>query len=200
MKLSVVLVGCVLLVGCMTPTPRHADNICKVFQERPEWYAKARASEKRWQVPLTTQMAIMHQESKFDANARPKRTKLLGFVPWRRPSTAYGYAQALDTTWDYYKRLRGKPFASRTSFSDSIDFVGWYTHRAHVRAGIPPADTFAMYLAYHEGIGGYQRRTYRKKRWLVQVAKKVRLRAGIYDAQLRHCEARLHRRKWLGVF
>lgn len=184
----------------MTPQPRHVDNICSVFKQNPEWYKDAKASEKRWHVPVSTQMAIIHQESKFSARAKPERTKLLWVIPWTRPSSAYGYPQALDTTWGGYKRARGKPFASRTNFEDSIDFVGWYSYRAHKRAGIPLHDSFALYLAYHEGVGGYERRTYRKKRWLIQVARKVRLRASIYEAQLKRCEARLKRNKWIGIF
>lgn len=184
------------LSACMTPQPKHVDNICSVFKQNPEWYKDAKAAEKRWHLPIATQMAIIHQESRFDASAKPERTKLLWVIPWTRPSSAYGYAQALDTTWGGYKEATGHSFASRSNFSDSVNFIGWYANNAHRRAGISLNDPMALYLAYHEGVGGYQRGTYRKKTWLVRVARKVRMRASIYEAQLARCEDKLKRNQW----
>ncbi len=191
-----VCVFVLVLSGCAKTPPRNVNNICSVFKQHPAWYADTKAVEKRWHVPVTTQMAIIHQESKFNSHAKPERTKLLWVIPWTRPSSAYGYTQALDMTWSRYKRATGRTFASRTNFADGADFIGWYANQAHKRAGIPYTDTRALYLAYHEGVGGYQRGTYRRKRWLVQVARKVQTRARIYDAQLKHCEAKLKRKAW----
>ena len=184
------------LFGCATSPSRQVDNICSVFKQKPGWYQATKKVENRWHVPIKTQMAIMHQESKFNAYAKPARTKLLWVIPWTRPSSAYGYAQALDMTWQNYKRSTGRILASRSNFADGVDFIGWYAHQAHRRAGIAYDDTMALYLAYHEGIGGYQRKTYRRKRWLMQVARKVRTRAAIYESQLRRCEAKLKRSTW----
>ena len=192
-----ILMMSLVLSGCVTAPPRNVDNICSIFKQNPDWYADTKAVENRWHVPVTTQMAIMHQESKFNARAKPERTKLLWVIPWTRPSSAYGYAQALDMTWSGYKRATGRTFASRTNFADGVDFIGWYASQAHKRAGIAYDDTMALYLAYHEGIGGYQRKTYRRKRWLVQVARKVRTRAHIYDGQLKRCESKLKTKSWL---
>ncbi|MDF1677073.1 MAG: transglycosylase SLT domain-containing protein [Legionellaceae bacterium] len=202
MKIARVLVWAmsVVLSGCATTPPRHVNNICSVFKQHPEWYADTKAAEKRWHVPQTTQMAIIHQESKFNARAKPERTKLLWVIPWTRPSSAYGYAQVLDTTWSGYKRSTGRMFASRSNFADAADFIGWYANQARARAGISPHNTKALYLAYHEGIGGYQRGTYWRKRWLVQVARKVETRAKIYEAQLSRCEATVKRKAWLNWF
>lgn len=186
-----------ILSGCATTPPRHVNNICSVFKQHPDWYQDAKAAEKRWHLPIHIQMAIIHQESKFDAYAKPERTKLLWVIPWTRPSSAYGYAQALDMTWSRYKRARGRMLASRSNFEDSVDFVGWYANQAHHRAGISLQDPFALYLAYHEGVGGYQRKTYRRKRWLINVARKVRTRAQIYEAQLGRCESKFKHASWM---
>jgi hypothetical protein len=200
-KVSFVLwIVSLILSGCVTTPPRNVDNICSVFKQHPEWYADTKAAEKRWHVPVITQMAIIHQESKFNSRAKPERTKLFWVIPWTRPSSAYGYTQALDMTWSGYKRATGRTFASRTNFADGADFIGWYANQAHRRAGIPYSDTRALYLAYHEGIGGYQRGTYLRKRWLIQVARKVQTRAQIYDAQLKRCEAKLKQKSWLSWF
>ncbi len=143
--------------------------------------------QRRWHVPVAVQMAIIHQESKFNATAKPPRTKLLWFIPWSRPSTAYGYSQALNSTWELYRKSDGSFWASRENFSDGVDFIGWYANQAHRRAHIPRDNAYDLYLAYHEGVGGYQRKTYLQKKWLIQVAHKVSARAQIYKAQLARC-------------
>jgi len=62
---------------------------------------------------------------------------------------------------------------------------------SHRMLGISKWDAYNQYLAYHEGHGGYKRRTYLKKPWLVKVARKVEARAKRYRAQLARCEHRL---------
>ena len=184
--LCVALVGG--LSGCMPPPPpADVSNICHVFKQYPNWYRHAKSVERRWRVPVPVQMAIVHQESKFDGYARPPRTKLLWVIPWTRPTTAYGYSQALNGTWDGYRHSDGGFFASRTSFADAVDFIGWYANLANRKAGIPRSNAYALYLAYHEGIGGYQRKTYLRKHWLMPVARKVEQRARIYRAQMTYC-------------
>ncbi len=189
------------LTGCATaPTPSNVDNICRVFKQYPRWYADSKDVERRWRVPVPVQMAIIHQESKFNATAKPPRTKLLWIVPWSRPSTAYGYAQALESTWRSYQQSSGGLFASRTDFADGVDFIGWYANIAHRRAGISRSDAYSLYLAYHEGVTGYQRKTYLKKPWLLPVAHKVQARSQIYQAQLAQCKQSLRSKPWYRIF
>jgi len=175
------------LTGCVTVPPKCIDNVCTIFQEYPDWYTAAKASECQWGVPVPVQMAIVHQESSFRCDARPPRRWILGFIPWTRPTTAYGYAQAVDGTWDLYQKKTGHRFARRSRFEDAIDFVGWYLHTAHCQLGIAPTNTYALYLAYHEGLQGYAQRRYMQKPWLMKVATKVGVRAKQYYSQLRFC-------------
>ncbi len=177
-----------LLSGCVSTPPSDVNNICHIFKQYPRWYKDTLDVQRRWRVPVPVQMAIIHQESKFDAQAQPQRTKILWFIPWSRPSTAYGYAQALSSTWDLYKQSNGGPFSSRENFSDGVDFIGWYANQAHRRAKISRSDAYSLYLAYHEGVTGYMKRTYLKKKWLIPVAHKVAARAQIYRAQLMRCK------------
>lgn len=179
---------CAALTACVSKPPANVDNICYVFKQHHQWYRDARDVEKRWRIPIPVQMAIIHQESKFDSRAKPKRKTILWIIPWKRPSTAYGYTQALNGTWALYKKTEGSWFTSRTDFADGVDFIGWYANQANLRAGISRNDAYSLYLAYHEGVGGYQRKTYLQKPWLVQVAKKVRLRSQLYEAQLNRCK------------
>lgn len=186
-KMPWLLLVYVLLSGCVSVPPTDVNNICHIFKQYPRWRADTLDVQRRWRVPVPVQMAIVHQESKFDARAQPPRTKLLWVIPWARPSTAYGYSQALRSTWELYRNSDGGMWASRDSFADAVDFIGWYANQAHRRAGIPRNDAYSLYLAYHEGIGGYQQKTYLHKSWLMPVAHKVSARAQIYRAQLAHC-------------
>lgn len=191
------LAGALAVAGCATAPPSNVNEICSIFDEKKRWYRAAKQSEARWGTPVHVQMAIIHQESTFSFNARPPRRKLLGIIPWRRQSDAYGYAQALRSTWQEYVHDTGARSASRRNFGDAIDFVGWYTHRAQAIAGISKWDPYNQYLAYHEGPNGWRRNSYVGKDWLVQTARRVERRAEEWGAQLRRCESRLDRRRGL---
>ncbi|WP_082087189.1 transglycosylase SLT domain-containing protein [Teredinibacter purpureus] len=185
-----------LLTGCVSTPPKHQDNICHIFDEKDGWYKRAKKASKQWGIPIATNMAIMHQESRFVPKAKPPRTKILGFIPGPRKSSAYGYPQAKDETWDWYKDKTGSWGADRDEYGDSIDFVAWFNHISVTSAGIRANDTYRLYLAYHEGHGGYKRGTYKKKAWLTAVARKVDKRAKMYQAQLNKCEDRLDSSWW----
>jgi hypothetical protein len=133
----------------------------------------------------------MFQESSFIADAEPPRPTILGFIPWFRSSSAYGYPQAQDNTWADYQKQTGNSWASREDFADSCDFIGWYCAVSNRKLGIPFSDAQNLYLAYHEGHGGYQRQLYKNKVWLMSVANKVNQRAWQYDEQLNNCRREL---------
>jgi len=186
----------VLLAGCVTTPPRNPQNICSVFRQYPQWYWATQEVQRKWGVPISIQMAIMHQESSFKALAKPPRTHILWIIPWFRPTSAYGYSQATNASWRQYQRDTGNHSFDRDSFSSAADFIGWYAEQAHRRARISKRDPFKVYLAYHEGVGGYMRGTYRRKAWLVAVARKVERRAWIYHDQLVKCMATLPKKPW----
>ncbi len=167
----------VLLLGvsaCTTSPPRDVNNICAIFREKDGWYDDAADARDAWGSAIPVMMAIIYQESRFQADARPPRTRIFGFIPGPRPSSAYGYSQAKTTTWDEYERAVGRYFgADRDEFADAIDFVGWYNQQSLKRSGISLHNTYGLYLAYHEGHGGYNRATYLNKPWLTSVAHKV---------------------------
>lgn len=186
-KIGSILFLVTLLGACVTPRPIYVEDACQLLAEHPPWRVATEDSYRHWGVPVAVQLAVMRQESGFKAKARPPRRKIIGMIPGSRPSTAYGYCQAKDETWQNYQTNTKQRLVSRTNFHDAADFVGWYANNAHRRLHIPPNDAYHFYLAYHEGLGGYERKTYMQKPWLVQVAKKVRYRAGIYDHQLERC-------------
>ncbi|WP_439106767.1 transglycosylase SLT domain-containing protein [Congregibacter sp.] len=191
----------VLFGGCATSPPRDLDNICNIFDDKKGWYEDARKAEKAWGSSIPVMMAIIHQESRFVANAKPPRKKILGVIPGPRPSDSYGYSQALESTWESYQRSAGRYGADRDDFGDAIDFVGWYNHQSFRRNGIQKNDAYSLYLAYHDGHGGYERGTYRSKDWLLGVARKVSARSASYAGQLNGCRARLEQgRGWFDWF
>ncbi len=187
------LIALLLMVGCVSSPPRDADNICEIFSEKRGWYKDARKSSRRWGTDITVMMSMMYQESSFKARAKPPRTKILWVIPGPRPASAYGYAQATDETWRAYKRSTGRGGADRNKFDDAIDFIGWYNDQSQRRNSISKSDAYHLYLAYHEGQGGFARRSFKNKQWLKDVATRVSKRAGIYRAQLDRCEAKFNR-------
>ena len=193
-----VLFGVVLVAGGCASVPTNATDICDVFEEKRGWYRSARKAERSWKASIPIMMAFTYKESSFKHNARPARSRLLGFVPWRRPSSALGFAQATDETWDDYQRATGKKRAKRTRFSDAIDFVGWYIDRAHRELGIPRDDARRLYLSYHEGLTGYRRGNWRNNTWLQGAANKVATNSQRYAGQLATCRRFLDR-GWMGI-
>ena len=177
--------------------PENVENICAIFEENGRWYKDAKKSEERWGTPVHVQLAIVHQESTFDFNARPPRTKLLGVIPWKRPSDAYGYAQALESTWARYQKETGQRNAERNDFGDAIDFVGWYTNKSQQVAGISKWDPYNQYLAYHEGQTGWLKKSYRFNNKLKNSARRVDHRAKEWGAQLSRCEDDLDSGWWI---
>ncbi|MBF0163119.1 MAG: hypothetical protein HQM01_01230 [Magnetococcales bacterium] len=186
------MVLCGVLAGCAStpPAPRPVKKVndaCAIFEDRSGWYDETRKVAKKWGVPVHVQLAIIHQESGFRHDARPPRFKLFWFVPGTHASTAFGYAQALDSTWENYKKNTGARGASRDNFADAVDFIGWYVDLSHRKCGIAKDDAHAQYLAYHEGQQGYNRRTYAGKGWLLDTARRVGKNAEKYRQQLQRC-------------
>ncbi len=173
-------------VGSATP-PRNAENACAIIEERPHYLSAMQATEANWGVPVALQMATIYHESSFISNARTPRRYALGVIPAGRQSSAFGYSQALDGTWDDYRADTGRRFARRTDINDATDFMGWYMNQSRARNGIALTDARSQYLAYHEGHAGFRRGSYRNKAWLMRVADRVEARATVYDLQLASC-------------
>ena len=175
------------LPGCATLPPSAPDHICSVFDENDDWLDDARHAEERWGVSVPIIMAFMRNESSFRDDARPPRRKLLWVIPWTRPSSAYGYAQATDDAWDEYRRAAGNSWADRDDFDDAADFIGWFNDASNRELGIPKDDAYRLYLAYHQGRDGYRRGTYRGNAWLLKAAERLRAKAERYARDLKSC-------------
>ncbi|MDE1232080.1 hypothetical protein L9W73_06565 [Vibrio aestuarianus] len=185
-----------LLAGCASAPPQQQHNLCDIFREKPKWYEDALDMQEKWGTPINVAMAIVKQESSFRHNARPPKDYLLGFIPWGRVSSAYGYAQAQDPAWADFQKATNNG-GSRTNFDDSLMFIGWYTTETQRTLGISKWDPYNQYLAYHEGRGGYKRKSYQAKPSLIKVARKVEQQAKDYGWQLKQCRQELeNNRSW----
>ena len=187
------LISILLIIsGCASKSqPKNINNICEIFDSKPKWYRAAKKSAEKWGGPIHLPMAIMYQESSFRANARPSMQYFLGFIPKGRASNAYGYSQALKSTWAEYQKSIGTRFKDRDNFSNAYDFIQWYMHNTHTRNNVSKSNGYAQYLNYHEGHAGYSRGTYQSKQWLLNVAKSVDARSKQFSSQLAGCKARL---------
>ncbi|TBX28227.1 lytic transglycosylase [Nioella sediminis] len=189
MKRAILLVLLLAVAGCGggPRPPRNLDNACLILNERPDIARATRQAEREWGIPVHVQLATIHQESSFVHNARTPHRYALGVIPMGRQSSAFGYSQALDGTWDDYRDATGSRRANRTDIRDATDFMGWYMNRSVERLGIAPDDARNQYLAYHEGHSGYARGSYNAKPWLLRVASRVDERAEMYERQLVGC-------------
>jgi hypothetical protein len=173
--------------GRETSAPRELDNACAILRERPQYVKAFRSVERKWNVPMHVMMATIHQESKFIADARTPFKYTLGVIPMGRQSSAFGYSQALDATWDEYRKDQNRRTAKRDRISDATDFMGWYFNRTRDRNNVALHDARNQYLAYHEGHTGFARQSYNSKSWLVGVASKVEARSAMYRDQISGC-------------
>ena len=134
-------------------------------------------------------------ESDFDWLAKPARQKIFKVIPYKRPSSSFGYSQAVKGTWEQYKKETGNKLATRARFKDSVDFIGWYTNKSENILKISKQDAFKHYLAYHEGWGNFKH--YKKNKKVIGLAKKVEKQSNIYKKQLSSCRNSLNKKKYI---
>jgi hypothetical protein len=187
----VIVVALLLSVSACASPPRQTRNACAIFEQRDglfnNWRRAAEASSREYGVPVPILMATIYTESNFRSDARPPRTKLFGFIPWSRASSAYGYAQAIDGTWETYRRQTGRFSARRGDFSDAIRFIAWYHRLSHEKNGIALNDPYALYLAYHSGHDGYARGAWRARPEALNGARRFTEISYNYARQLQSC-------------
>ena len=193
-KKSLILFIIFFLSACSS-IPKNASNSCSIFEEKYLWYKHAKKTEKKWGTPVYLQLAIIKMESSFDRFAKPPRQKLFKVVPYKRPSSSFGYSQAVKGTWKQYKKETGNKFATRSRFKDSVDFVGWYTNKTEKILKVSKKDAFKQYIAYHEGWGNYK--NYKSNKKVINLAKRVEKQSNIYKEQLSECKNSLSTSKYI---
>ena len=188
------ILSVIFITGCSS-IPQNTSNSCSIFNERYLWYKHAKKTEQKWGTPIYIQLAIIKMESDFDWLAKPPRQKLFKIIPFKRPSSSFGYSQAVKGTWEQYKNETGNKLATRTRFKDSVDFIGWYTDKTESLLKISKKDAFRQYLAYHEVWGGYK--NYKNNQKVIVLAQKVKKQSDKYKAQLQDCQKRLNKNKYI---
>jgi hypothetical protein len=198
--LKLVSILFIFVIACTSNQQINTADSCIIFDQKKNWYKATKKTYEKWETPIALQLAIINQESSFNQFAKPERKKFLGIFPGSRPSTAFGYAQVTNPTWEWYKTKTGNNNASRANFSDVTDFIGWYTTQSKNIIGISKNDFYNQYLAYHEGQGGWKKKSYLEKKWLIDVAKNVERKAKMYNNQLKDCENSLNKKGFFGIF
>lgn len=188
--LTILLSGCNTLrsIGLMENIETsYPFDACLMLKENKDWKKNLVKANQKYDVPISVILSIIKQESSFYHKARPINYNRKWFWQPKYLSSAYGFAQAIDGTWgDYINHTRNSS-AKRTRFSDAVDFVGWYTSQASHQLGINKKDAYNLYLAYHEGFGNYRKRTYKRKKFLLNAANKVKRYSYTYSKQINHC-------------
>ena len=194
LKNKFIILSFIFLSGCSS-IPSTTVNSCVIFDERYFWYKHTKKVEQKWGTPIYIQLAIIKIESNFDWLAKPPRKKIFKIIPSKRPSSSFGYSQAVKGTWEQYKKETGNKLATRMRFKDSVDFIGWYTNKTETILKIPKKDAFKQYIAYHEGWGNFK--NYKKNEKVIKLAKKVEKQSDIYKKQLLNCRKSLNKNKYI---
>tara|TARA_B100001057_G_scaffold46696_1_gene41662 strand:- start:221 stop:823 length:603 start_codon:yes stop_codon:yes gene_type:complete len=184
-----------IFIQSCSSVPKNTSNSCKIFDERYLWYKHSKKVEQKWGTPIHIQLAIIKMESDFDWLAKPPRQKLFKVIPFKRPSSSFGYSQAVKGTWEQYKNETGNKLATRARFKDSVDFIGWYTNKSNSILKISLQDAFRQYIAYHEGWGNYK--YYKKNKKVISLAKKVEKQSKIYKKQFSKCKNLFGKNKYI---
>ena len=184
------------LASCSS-VPKYPANACKIFGEKYLWYKHAKKSSEAYNVPIHIILAFINKESGFNRWAKPKRTKLFKIVPYKSPSSSFGYSQAVKKTWELYKTETGNPLALRSRFKDSVMFIGWYINKTNKINKIPLNDSYRQYLNYYLGWGNYAQKVYKTDKKAIIYAKSVEKKSQIYKNQLNECQKSLDRKKYI---
>jgi len=185
------------LIASCSSVPRYTSDACKIFGERYLWYKHAKKSSNKYGAPIHIILAFINKESGFNRWAKPKRTKLFKVIPYKRPSSSFGYSQAVKGTWEQYKNETNNPLALRARFKDSAMFIGWYINKTNKVNKIPLNDSYRQYLNYYLGWGNYAKEIYKTDKKAIIFAKSVEKQSKIYKFQLRECKKSLDRKKYI---
>ena len=194
-KINFYLLTLLFFVAACSSVPKNTKNSCAIFEERYLWYKHTKKVEEKWGVPIYIQLAFVKKESGFNWLAKPQRVKLFKIIPYKRPSSSFGYSQAIKGTWEQYKNETGNKMATRARFKDSVDFIGWYVNKSYKLLKIPKNDAYRQYLAYYKGWGDYK--NYSKDRKAIIYARSARDIASQYRKQLTMCQDKLSKKKYI---
>ena len=184
------------LTSCSS-VPKYPANACKIFGQKYLWYKHTQKSSEKYGAPIHIILAFVNKESGFNRWAKPKRTKLFKVVPYKRPSSSFGYSQAGKKTLELYNTETTNPLSLRTRYKDSVMFIGWYMRKTNKINKIPLNDSYRQYLNYYLGWGNYAKKVYKTDKKAIIFAKNVEKQSKIYKNQLKECQNSLNRKKYI---
>ena len=176
-----------MIITSCVGVPKNQEDACSILKQKKSWRSALKKTQRKWGISAGMQLAFIKTESNFRSTARTERKYFLGLIPSGRISSAYGYSQALDGTWNEYKKRTGNRYHRRSNFAHSTNFIGWYVDKSSKSLGISKNNAYLHYLAYHQGQAGFKTGAYRTKSGLLKVAKKTAYNKKIFDRQLKKC-------------
>ena len=186
-----------LFISSCSSVPKYPQNACKIFGEKYLWYKNSKKSSETYGAPIHIILAFVNKESGFNRWAKPKRQKLFKIIPYKRPSSSFGYSQAVNKTWELYKNETNNPLALRTRFKDSVMFIGWHIQKTNKINKVPLNDAYRQYLNYYLGWGSYAKQVYKNDKNAIIFAKNVEKQSKIYKKQLKECQNSLDKKKYI---
>ena len=193
-KINTFLIVLLFFLTSCSSVPKYPQNACKIFGQKYLWYKSVKKSSDTYGAPIHIILAFVNKESGFNKWAKPKRNKIFKIIPYKRPSSSFGYSQAVNKTWELYKTETNSPLALRTRFRDSVMFIGWYINKTKKINKIPVNDSYRQYLNYYLGWGNYAKKVYKTDQNAIIYAKSVEKQAKIYKNQLNECQKNLNKK------
>jgi len=169
-----------LLTGCSQQQP---PQLCTLLQREHVWSQYQHHTKNK----LSTILAIIQHESGFRSNARPVKSWLVpGLIPWEHHSSAYGFSQAIASTWQEFK-AENPGLHQRESYYSSVLFIDWYLSKYKKYIPVNKRNhPYELYLLYHEGPTAYQQ-THRISKATKNYAAKVAATARKFEGELKTC-------------
>jgi len=195
-KTKTYLLILLFFVTACSSIPKNTQNSCAIFEERYLWYKHSKAAYEKYGAPIHLQLAFIKKESDFNWLAKPPRTKLFKVIPFKRPSSSFGYSQSIDSTWKIYKKETNNPLATRMRFRDSVFFISWYINKTSKIHKISKKDAFRQYIFYYKGFRGDYKNHLKDKKAVIY-AKSVKDMANKYRKQLTLCKKNLDKNKYI---
>ncbi|MED7788744.1 transglycosylase SLT domain-containing protein [Francisella sp. 19X1-34] len=179
----ILLILFVIIISSCSEETKIDDKMgpCEILAQHPSWKKPLKMAQDKYKLPPAFAMAIIYQESRFDANAKSKY------------SSAYGYAQAVDGTWKHFQQDVNSN-AKRNNFNDSVQFIGWYMAQLSKSLKISMSDSKNLYMAYMLGATGFKRYkagTFKNKAKIQEdkkIAEKVSNYTKAYQSQFKNCK------------
>lgn len=101
---------------------KSMEHAALALEKNPTWLDYIKETSNKYDIPVSTLVAMLEMESGFNPNARPGINPKTG----KPESAALGLAQGMPSAITNYKQQTGNPHADLSNPATAIDFMGFH--------------------------------------------------------------------------